>query len=202
MKKIVLQGLAILMMLNLVGCATVAPKRVDDVCCIFKEYPDWYTAAKASEVKWHVPIPVQMAIMHQESSFRGDAKPPRQFCLGLIPWKRPTTACGYTQAVNSTWRLYQKSSGNRFASRSSFKDATDFIGWYARHVHQQLGIAPSNVYALYLAYHEGLGGYARRTYLRKPWLMKVAKKVSLRSRIYQKQLKGCKSSLPKPRWWS
>ncbi len=202
MTKKYLLGVAIVLTLNLVGCATIQPKRIDNVCCIFEEFPDWYKAAKKSEKTWGVPVHVQMAIMHQESSFRSDAKPPRKVCFGIIPWKRPTSACGYTQAVNSTWRLYKKSSGNLCASRNNFKDATDFIGWYAKTAHRKLGIGSNNVYALYLAYHEGLGGYAKKTYLRKRWLMQVAKKVTLRSHLYQKQLQGCKVSLPKPHWWN
>jgi hypothetical protein len=201
-KTKLLQGLAIAMTLNLAGCMTMQPNNVDNVCCIFQQYPDWYTAAKKSQGKWGVPVPVQMAIMHQESTFRADARPPRQVCLGFIPWSRPTSAYGYAQAVNSTWSLYQRGSGNCYASRENFKDATDFIGWYARNAKRKLNIAPTNAYALYLAYHEGLGGYAKKTYLRKPWLIKVAKKVALRARVYQCQLASCKSSLEKKHWWS
>jgi hypothetical protein len=194
--------IALLITLSLTGCVSVQPQCIDDVCSIFNEYPNWYWATQASEEKWGAPVPVQMAIMHQESSFIGNAKPPRQRCLGFIPWTRPTSAYGYSQAVDSTWRKYQQSSGNSYGSRKNFKDAADFVGWYIHTAHCQLGIAPSNAYALYLAYHEGLGGYARKSYRSKPWLIKVAKKVSLRSSIYQSQLNECRDCLPKRHWWN
>ena len=28
--------------------------------------------------------------------------------MGIIPWKRPTTAFGYAQAIDSTWARYQR----------------------------------------------------------------------------------------------
>jgi len=186
--------IAMLLSLSLTGCVTVPPKCIDNVCTIFQEYPDWYTAAKASECQWGVPVPVQMAIVHQESSFRCDARPPRRWILGFIPWTRPTTAYGYAQAVDGTWDLYQKKTGHRFARRSRFEDAIDFVGWYLHTAHCQLGIAPTNTYALYLAYHEGLQGYAQRRYMQKPWLMKVATKVGVRAKQYYSQLRFC--SLP------
>lgn len=193
---------AVVMTLTLTGCVTVQPQCIDNVCSIFNQYPDWYWATQAAEKKWGAPVSVQMAIMRQESSFIGNARPPRQRCLGFIPWTRPSSAYGYSQALDDTWRKYQRVTGHRSATRKNFSDAADFVGWYIDLAHAQLGIAPNNVYALYLAYHEGLGGYARRSYLRKPWLMKVAKKVSLRSTIYHYQLQGCQRSLPKPHWWN
>ena len=185
----------LLLTLSLTGCVTVQPQCIDNVCSIFKEYPDWYCAAKASEQKWGAPVAVQMAIMHQESSFIADARPPRRKFLGCIPLARPTSAYGYAQAIDDTWSLYKKKSGNRFGSRKNFEDAIDFVGWYIYSANCRLGIAPSNTYALYLAYHEGLQGYARKTYFRKPWLMKVARKVGSRAGVYQAQLRGC--CLPK-----
>ena len=52
-----------------------------------------------------------------------------------------------------------------------------------------------------LAYHEGMGGYARGTYRRKGWLIGVAQKVRRRAWIYHAQLKRCYNSLPKKPWW-
>ncbi len=141
--------------------------------------------------RWHVPVAVQMAIIHQESKFNATAKPPRTKLLWFIPWSRPSTAYGYSQALNSTWELYRKSDGSFWASRENFSDGVDFIGWYANQAHRRAHIPRDNAYDLYLAYHEGVGGYQRKTYLQKKWLIQVAHKVSARAQIYKAQLARC-----------
>jgi len=45
---------------------------------------------------------------------------------------------------------------------------------------------------LYLAYHEGHGGYQRKSYLNKAWLKRVSDKVAYRARLFQRQLNACK----------
>lgn len=175
------------------GCATVPPSNVDNARVIFQEHPSWYRSCKRSENKWGAPVPVQMAIIHQESRFVAKAKPPRKRLLGFIPWRRPSTAYGYTQALDITWDNYMNNTGSYCASRKNFDDSCDFIGWYICTASRKLGIEPSNAYAQYLAYHEGIGGYSRGTYLQKPWLIAVARKVAARSRRYQLQLSDCEA---------
>ena len=99
------------------GCATKPPENVANICAIFEEKGGWYKAAKKSEKRWGTPIHVQMAIMKQESTFKFNARPPRQKLLGFIPWTRPSDAYGYAQALDSTWKAYQKDTGRRFAQR-------------------------------------------------------------------------------------
>ena len=41
-----------------------------------------------------------------------------------------STAKGYAQALDSTWRSYLQHNNLKQANRSSFASATDFIGWY------------------------------------------------------------------------
>ena len=183
------------------GCTKAPPSDVNDVCSIFRQYPKWYWATKDVQTRWKVPIPVQMAIMHQESRFNSVAKPPRTKLLWIIPWKRPSSAYGYTQALEGTWKHYKRDSGNYFVSRDDFSDATDFVGWYAYQAHKKAGIARSDPYRLYLAYHEGVGGYKRRTYLSKPWLMAVARKVKRRAAIFRAQLSRCEKHLGQKPWY-
>jgi hypothetical protein len=183
------------------GCATPRPDNVNDVCEIFKQYPKWYWATKDVETRWRVPIAVQMAIMHQESRFSAIAKPPRTKLLWIIPWKRPSTAYGYTQALDSTWSHYKKDSGKYFVSRDNFEDAADFVGWYGYRAYKKAGISRNDAERLYLAYHEGVGGYQRKTNLSKPWLISVAKKVKRQAARYQAQLNRCQSSLGSKPWW-
>ncbi|MFZ4076346.1 MAG: hypothetical protein ACOYKA_00030 [Legionellaceae bacterium] len=188
MKKLV----CLSFILVLAGCASPPPRDLNNICSIFNQYPHWYREAKDVERRWRVPVAVQMAIIHQESKFDAHAKPGNRKILWFIPWSRPSTAYGYSQALNGTWRHYQLSSGGFFRSRESFKDGVDFIGWYANMAARKAGIPRNHAYALYLAYHEGVGGYLNKTYLRKTWLMLVARKVEARARIYQAQLNHCR----------
>ncbi|MGB1109633.1 MAG: hypothetical protein ACPG4N_04725, partial [Gammaproteobacteria bacterium] len=79
----------------------------------------------------------------------------------------------------------------RFASRDNFDDASDFIGWYTDVSQRTLGISKWDAYNQYLAYHEGHGGWKRKNYNKKPWLIQVAKKVRSRAAQYAKQMKAC-----------
>lgn len=194
----------IFLLFTLLLCACVSPpppSNLNNVCSIFREYPRWYTHAKDVERRWLVPVPVQMAIIHQESKFVAHAKPPRTKLLGFIPWSRPTTATGYAQALHGTWGEYKLTNGGLFSSRHNFSDGVDFIGWYANLAHRRAGINRADAYSLYLAYHEGIGGYQRKTYLRKGWLIPVARKVKARSQLYAMQLHSCKASLERRSWF-
>lgn len=185
----------------LAACASRPPSDLNNVCNIFREYPKWYTHAKDVEYRWKVPVPVQMAIIHQESKFDAHAKPPRKKLLGFIPWKRPTTATGYAQALHGTWNEYKQNNGGLLSSRHNFSDGVDFIGWYANQANRRAGVNRADAYNLYLAYHEGVGGYMRRSYLRKAWLMPVARKVKARSQLYAMQLNSCRGSLERHSWF-
>lgn len=194
----------LLVSLLLGSCASPPPSNVNNVCSIFKQYPQWYSHALDVQKRWRVPVAVQMAIIHQESKFNARAKPPRTKLLWVIPWKRPSTAYGYAQALNGTWAHYKNSSGGGglFSSRNDFYDGVDFIGWYANQAYIKAGIPRTDAYSLYLAYHEGIGGYQRKTYLRKNWLIPVAHKVSARAQIYQAQLNSCRKSLASKSWYA
>ena len=187
-------------LLSLTACTTTPPRQQDNICEIFREKKSWYKKAKRASNKWQSPIPVMMAIMHQESRFRQKAKPPRKKILGFIPGPRPSSSYGYSQAKKSTWRGYMRSSGNYGADRDNFADAIDFIGWYNNQSNKRSNIKRSDAYHLYLAYHEGHGGFNRRSFKKKQWLKAVAKKVSARAGRYQSQLSACESSFKRSRW--
>ncbi len=182
------------------SCATFKPNNVNDLCNVLSD-EDWYEAAIESQDKWGTPIHVQLAIMHQESKFQHDAQPPRKWYLGFIPGPRPSNAYGYAQALESTWDTYIRATGNGGADRDDFDDAIDFIGWYTATSHRKLGISKWDAKAQYLAYHEGWGGYQRRTYARKTWLQKVSDKVKRRSLSYANQYKQCRRELESNRGW-
>jgi len=177
------------------ACASLPPNNTNDLCQIFREKDDWYQASLAASQRWGVPIAVQMSIMHQESRFVSDAQPPRPTILGFIPWFRSSSAYGYPQAKDETWSDYQRQSGNYWADREDFADSCDFVAWYCATTHRVLNIPTSDARNLYLAYHEGLTGYRRGTYLAKSWLLSTAQKVDQRAWRYDKQLAACRQEL-------
>jgi hypothetical protein len=185
----------------LAGCTTSPPKDPSNICAIFEEKGGWYDDAADSRDEWGSPIPVMMAIMHQESRFQAKAKPPRKKIFGFIPGPRPSDAYGYSQALGSTWDGYKRSAGRYGADRDDFGDAIDFIGWYNYQSYKRSGISRSDTYRLYLAYHEGQGGYNRGSYRSKQWLMDVARKVERRAGSYQSQLARCEESLKDDGWF-
>lgn len=184
-------------LLALAACTTPQPGNIDNACAIFSEYDNWYEDATKSSKRWGVPLPVLLSIIYQESSFRAKAKPPRRRVLGIFPGARPSSAYGYSQALDGTWSDYKKSTGNRGADRDDFGDAVDFVGWYIHSNWRRNRVAKHDAYRQYLAYHEGQGGYAKGSYRKKPWLMKAARKVDKRADRYRAQLARCGRELRK-----
>ncbi|MEM6973297.1 MAG: hypothetical protein AAF577_10880 [Pseudomonadota bacterium] len=167
------------------------PRAQDDVCAIFAERPGWREAMIASSARWGAPIPVQMAIIWRESSFRGEARTPRTYALGVIPTGRVSSAYGYAQAIDGTWDWYREDSGNRRADRTEFDDAADFVGWYMTKTRRANGIALDNAYHQYLNYHEGHRGYRRGGWQGKDWLKRAARQVERQAARYGDQLRDC-----------
>ncbi|MCQ0969486.1 lytic transglycosylase (plasmid) [Paracoccus sp. TK19116] len=168
-----------------------APRDLENACAIVAERPAYLRAMKTTERRWGVPVHVQMATIHQESKFIGDARTPHQYALGVIPIGRQSSAYGYSQALDGTWDEYRRETGNRRAKRDNIRDATDFMGWYMNGSARSLGISKLDAGGQYLAYHEGRSGFARGSYRAKPWLMRVAGNVAQRSVMYRAQLAAC-----------
>ncbi|MDO5706860.1 MAG: lytic transglycosylase [Paracoccus sp. (in: a-proteobacteria)] len=169
-----------------------APRNLDNACLLARERPVYMNAMRATERRWGVPVHVQMATIHQESKFIGDARTPHQYALGVIPIGRQSSAFGYSQALDGTWDEYVRDTGNRRARRDNIRDATDFMGWYMNGTTARLGISKWDAGGQYLAYHEGRSGFARGSHMSKPWLLRVAGNVNQRSAMYQAQLTTCR----------
>ncbi len=186
--------LAIMMLgVLLSGCITLGPpSNTRDICTIFDEQGGWYDDAKDAEKRWGTPIPVMMAIMHQESRFVANARPPRKDGFLFFPGKRPSSAYGYAQALDGTWDFYQRSTGNWGADRDNFEDAIDFIGWYTALTRQKNRVAATDAKLHYLNYHEGWTGYARGSHNRKRWLLDVSGRVGALAQRYEMQLSSCR----------
>lgn len=185
----------------LAGCAMAPPTHPENLCEIFGEKPGWHAGALKAQNRWSVPLQVPMAMMYQESSFRHNARPPRKYLLGFIPWGRVSSAYGYAQALDGTWSDYKRQAGGVFARRDNFNDAIDFMGWYMDQSQKQNGIAKTDVYNQYLAYHEGQTGWRRKAYNQKAWLKSTAVTVGARAQRFAAQYAQCRDRLPRGGWF-
>lgn len=188
-------------LLGMVGCSTMPPSNPNNLCDIFDEKSSWYKDAKKAEKRWGSSVPIMMSIMYQESQFKHNARPARTKILWIFPGPRPSDAFGYPQAKDDVWNEYQDQSGNGWSRRDNFGDAIDFIGWYNKQSQKRSRIGLNDSYRLYLAYHEGHGGYNRASYRQKNWLMNTAKKVETRSQQYANQLQSCEGRFKGSWWW-
>lgn len=173
------------------GQSAAPPSNQDDICAIFDQRPEWREAMVSSSARWGAPVPVQMAIIWRESSFRAAARTPKKYALGFIPNGRVSSAYGFAHAIDGTWDWYRDDTGNSGADRTEFDDAADFVGWYMAKSLASNGIAMSDAYNQYLAYHEGHAGHRRGTYRKKGWLIGVADRVADQASRYARQLPGC-----------
>lgn len=186
---------ALVLLMALASCGggyNSPPRDLDNACSIIQQRPEYLRAFRKTQQRWGVPVHVQMATIYHESRFRGDARTPHQYVLGVIPVGRLSSAYGYSQALDGTWDDYRRDTGNRRAQRDRISDATDFMGWYMRKSYEKNGIALYDARNQYLAYHEGHAGYARGSYRAKPWLMRVAAQAEDRAQTYQAQLATCR----------
>lgn len=191
--RVALVGPALLA-LALGSCASAPegpPRAQDNVCSIFAERPHWREAAERAGDRWSVPPELVMAIIWRESSFRGDARPPKRYTLGFIPRGRASSALGYAQAIDGTWDWYREETGNRRADRTDFEDAADFVGWYLAKSRETNGVGPFDAYNHYINYHEGHTGYRRGDWRKKTWLLDAATAVATQAARYRGQLGGC-----------
>ena len=188
----------LLILLFFVTACSSIPKNTQNSCAIFEERYLWYKHSKSAYEKWGVPIHIQLAFVKKESSFNWLAKPPRVKLFKIIPFKRPSSSFGYSQAVKGTWKQYKTETGNKLATRARFKDSVDFIGWYTNKTESILKISKKDAFKQYLAYHEGWGNY--KYYKKNKKVIRLAKKVEKQSKVYKQQLFECKKSLNKKKY--
>jgi hypothetical protein len=187
----------ILLTVLISACSSI-PQNTSNSCSIFNDRYLWYKHAKNTEQKWGTPIYVQLAIIKMESDFDWLAKPPRQKLFKVIPFKRPSSSFGYSQAVKGTWEQYKNETGNKLATRARFKDSVDFIGWYTDKTESILKISKKDAFRQYVAYHEGWGAY--KNYKSNQKVIGLAKKVKNQADKYKSQLKKCQKNLNKNKY--
>ena len=189
--------LFIFLLFLLSSCSSI-PKNTADGCSIFSERYLWYKHARKTEQKWGTPIYIQLAIIKMESDFDWLAKPDRKKIFKVIPYKRPSSSFGYSQAVKGTWKQYKQETNNPLATRIRFKDSVDFIGWYTNKTEKILKIPKKDAFRQYIAYHEGWGNY--KNYKKKQKVILLAKKVENQSNKYKIQLDKCSKSLNRKKY--
>ena len=187
-----------LLILLLISACSSIPKNTQNSCEIFEERYLWYKHARASYKKWGAPIYIQLAFIKKESDFNWLAKPPRAKLFKVIPFKRPSSSFGYSQAVEGTWRQYKRETGNKLATRARFKDSVDFIGWYVNKTTTLLKIPKNDAYRQYLAYYKGWGDY--KNYSKDKKAIIYARSVKETASKYRKQLTLCRKNLDKKKY--
>lgn len=185
--------LGLLLVTSACGGNNKPPSTVLDACRIKSERPQWYKAMQRTEQRWGVPVSVQMATIARESSFKHDARPMKKVGSSIFSRKVPrSSALGYAQAIDGTWDWYRADTGQRRADRTDFADSSDFIGWYMNQNARANGVAQNDAYNQYLAYHDGIAGFARGSYQNKAWLPSVARDVEAWATRYEVQLQNCR----------
>ena len=194
-KKILNNNLIYFIIFSFVVSCSSIPKYPENACKIFSENYLWYKSAKKSSQTYGAPIHIILAFVNKESGFNRWAKPKRAKLFKVIPYKRPSSSFGYSQAVKKTWEMYKAETDNPLALRARFKDSVMFIGWYMSKTNKINKIPLSDSYRQYLNYYLGWGNYAKKAYKTDKKAIIFAKSVEKQSKIYKSQLIECQKSL-------
>ena len=181
------------------SCTSV-PKYPTNACKIFGEKYLWYKHAKNSSQKYGAPVHTILAFVNKESGFNRWAKPKRTKLFKVLPYKRPSSSFGYSQAVKKTWELYKTETNNPLALRTRFKDSVMFIGWYINKTNKINKIPLNDSYRQYLNYYLGWGSYSKGVYKKDKKAIILAKNVEKQSNAYKRQLIECQKNLDKKKF--
>ena len=194
-KKILNKNLiCFIILFFIVSCSSI-PKYPQNACKIFGENYLWYKSAKKSSEIYGAPIHIILAFVNKESGFNRWAKPKRSKLFKIVPYKRPSSSFGYSQAVKKTWALYKTETKNPLALRTRFKDSVMFIGWYMSKTKKINKIPLTDSYRQYLNYYLGWGSYSKKVYKSDKKAIIFAKNVQKQSQVYKSQLRECEKSL-------
>jgi len=183
----------------LASCSSVQ-QHSSNACKLFGERYLWYKNVKKSSETYGAPVHIILSFVNKESGFKRFAKPERAKLFKIIPYKRPSSSFGYSQAVNKTWELYKTETNNPLALRASFKDSVMFIGWYMAKTKKINKVSLNDPYRQYLNYYSGWGNYAKKTYKTDKKAIIFAKNVEKQSEIYKNQLRECQKALNRKRY--
>ena len=196
-KKILKNNLIFfIIFLFLVSCSSF-PKYPQNACKIFGEKYFYLKYSRAASKKWGAPISSILAVINKESGFRRFAKPKRTKLFKIIPYRRPSSSLGFSQAVVKTFDLYKKENNKPLALRISFRNSSDFIGWYFWKTNKINKVSLNDTRNMYLNYYLGWQAYKNKAYQTNKKAIIFAKSVEKQAKIYKSQLQECKSVLNK-----
>jgi len=185
---------------SLVASCNSIPKNTENACSIFSERYLWYKYVKNSSEKYGAPVHIILAFVNKESGFDRYARPERTKLFKIIPYKRPSSSLGYSQAVKKTWEQYKKETNSPLALRTRFKDSVYFISWFVSKTNKINKIPLNDSYRQYLNYYLGWGNYAKKVYKTDKNAIIFAKSVQKQSNIYRNQLKKCQKSIDRKKY--
>ena len=189
----------LIIFLFITSCSSI-PKNTSNVCKLFGERYLWYKHVKNSSETYGAPIHIILAFVKKESGFNRWAKPKRTKLFKVVPYKRPSSSFGYSQAVKKTWELYKKETNSPLALRTRFKDSVFFISWYISKTNKINKIPLNDAYRQYLNYYLGWGNYSKKIYKTDKNAIIYAKSVEKQSKIYKSQLRECQKSLDRKKY--
>ena len=196
-KKILNRNLIFFIIFFFIASCSSVPKYPQNACKIFGEKYFYLKYSRAASKKWGVPISSILAVINQESGFRRFAKPKRTKLFKIIPYRRPSSSLGYSQAVVKTFSLYKKENNKPLALRISFRNSSDFIGWYFWKTNKINKVSLNDTRNMYLNYYLGWTAYKNKAYQKNKKAIIFAKSVEKQAKIYKSQLRECKSILNK-----
>ena len=199
-KKILNKNLIYFIIFLFIASCSSIPKYPQNACKIFGENYLWYKSIKKSSNTYKAPIHIILAFVNKESGFNRWAKPKRTKLFKIVPYKRPSSSLGYSQAVNKTWEQYKTETNNPLALRTRFKDSVMFIGWYINKTNKINKIPLGDSYRQYLNYYLGWGNYSKKVYKTDKKAIIFARSVEKQSNIYKAQLQECKKSLDRKKY--
>ena len=197
LKKILNKNFIYFIVFIFIASCSSVPKYPQNACKIFGEKYSYLKYSRAASKKWNVPISSILAVINKESGFRRFAKPKRTKIFKIIPYRRPSSSLGFSQAVDKTWDLYKKENNKPIALRISFKNSSDFIGWYFWKTNKINKISFTDTRNMYLNYYLGWQAYKNKAYKTDKKAIIFAKNVERQAKIYKNQLQECKSILKK-----
>ena len=194
-KKILNKNLIYILFFTFLFSCSSVPKYQSNACKIFGEKYLWYKHEKKSSETYGAAIHIILSFVNKESGFNRWAKPKRTKLFKIVPYKRPSSSFGYSQAVKKTWELYKTETNNPLALRTRFKDSVMFIGWYISKTNKINKIPFDDAYRQYLNYYLGWGNYSKAVYKTDKNAILFAKKVHEQAKIYKNQLADCQKYL-------
>ena len=196
-KKILNRNLIFFFIFFFIASCSSVPKYPQNACKIFSEKYFYLKYSRAASKKWGVPISSILAVINKESGFRRFAKPKRTKLFKIIPYRRPSSSLGFSQAVVKTFDLYKKENNKPLALRISFRNSSDFIGWYFWKTNKINKVSLNDTRNMYLNYYLGWQAYKNKAYQTDKKAIIFAKSVEKQAKIYKSQLQECKSVLNK-----